>query len=92
MGNIIRLVVFNKISKAQKRKTFLLKRKSYVLKETYETAFGEIEIYTVNYYKTKEKAKKLFVKNFGNNFHTAEETPHKDYLLKLLAKKANNKQ
>lgn len=90
MGNILRLVVFNKISKAQKRKTFLLKRKSYVLKETYETAFGEIEIYTVNYYKTKEKAKKLFVKNFGNNFHTAEETPNKDYLIKLLAKKAIN--
>ncbi len=80
------MAVFNKISKAQKRKIFLLKRKSYVLKESFETNFGEIEIYTVNHYGAKVKAKKLFFKNFGNNFHLAEEMPSKDYLIKLSAK------
>ena len=86
MSTILKAVVFKKISKAQKKKTFLSKRKSYVLKESFQTAFGEIEICTVNYYKKTEKAKKLFFKNFGDQYHTAEETPKEEYLIKLSAK------
>ncbi len=83
-------MVFNKISKAQKRKTFLLKRKNYIEKEYFKTNYGEIEIYTVKHYYSEKKAKKLFKKNFGTAFHTVTEQPNENYRLKLCAKRIIN--
>jgi hypothetical protein len=84
---ILRAAVFKKISKKQKRKTFFLKHRNYVEKEHFKTNYGEIEIYTVNHYCSEKKAKEIFSKNFGGGFHTADEHPSNDYVIKLCAKR-----
>ncbi len=81
---ILRVVVFKK---SEKQKHFFKRRKNFVEKCVYTTSFGEIEIYTVHYFKKCEKAKKLFFKNFGCDFHSTNEKPNEEYLIKLSAKK-----
>ncbi len=90
MRVILKAVVYKKISKQQKREIFILKRKNYVEKEHFKTNYGEIEIYTVNHFCSEKKAKKLFIKNFGTAFHTANEQPNENYRLKLCVKRIIN--
>lgn len=84
---ILKVAVFRKINK---KRIFFIKPRSYVKKDCYATSFGEIEIYTVYHSICEKKAKKLFFKNFGTNFHTADEEPSENYLIKLCHKKIIN--